>query len=299
MKKFIVHIIVFFAIIVVIDFCFGQVCQYLNSHAGGGDTQREYYAFMKSSEDILIFGSSRALHHYVPAIIEDSLGLTCFNCGLDGNGIIMQYGRFKVITNRYSPKCIIYDIEPTFDLKVDDKIKYLTPLKPYYDQNGVDSIFWSVAKTEKYKMLSYMYRYNTKFIQKLSDNIHPLQQISYGGYMPLYGKLDYEVAWKNFEQYSIDDLKIQYFEKMIRTSLQKGIKLIFVASPSYHTLNSDVFYPIKELCDKYDITFLDYYCDPYFVNNPLYFKDSGHLNDDGANVFSCILSHILKQKDYI
>ena len=296
MKRFVIRIIIFFAIVAVFDLSFGQICQYLNSHAGGGDTKREYYAFMESKEDILIFGSSRALHHYIPSIIEDSLGLSCYNCGLDGNGIIMQYGRFKVITERYSPECIIYDIEPSFDIKTDDKIKYLTPLKPYYDQRGVDSIFWDVSKAERYKMLSNMYRYNTKFIQKLSDNIHPLQSVEDSGYKPLYGELDYEVEWQETERYSADKLKIQYFEKMIRTSLQKGIGLIFVASPYYHALTSEAFHPIKELCEKYSIPFLDFYFNPEFVDNHMYFKDSGHLNDTGANIFSSMISQILKQK---
>lgn len=57
--------------------------------------------------NILIFGSSRAAHHYVPSILSDSLDMSCYNCGMDGNGIIYGYGKLKTITARYYPKIVI------------------------------------------------------------------------------------------------------------------------------------------------------------------------------------------------
>lgn len=294
MKKFIFNILIFFAIVSGIDVIAGITCNYLESHAKGGDTYREYYAFMKSNENILIYGSSRAIHHYIPKLITDSTKQTCFNCGLDGNGIIFQYGRYKVMTNRYTPDIIIYDIEPAFDLNKDDKLKYLNGLKAFYDEPGVDSIFWDVSYIERYKMFSKLYRYNTKFIQMASDNIRPLQKISKGGYKPLYGEIDYNIEWSDDPEYEIDTLKLKYFESMILSTKERGIKLIFVASPKYRALSSDSMTPIKQLCNKYDIQFLDYYCDNRFVNNASLFQDSHHLNDNGASRFTNILIDTLK-----
>ena len=39
--------------------------------------------------DLLVFGSSRANHHYVPEVFEDSLKLTFYNTGKDGSGIFI------------------------------------------------------------------------------------------------------------------------------------------------------------------------------------------------------------------
>ena len=90
MKKYIRNILLFFVAIVVIDLLFGVVCQYLNDHSKGGGIKSRYYVCKESNEDVLIFGSSRAKHHYVPDIIEDSLSMTCYNTGEDGNGIIVR-----------------------------------------------------------------------------------------------------------------------------------------------------------------------------------------------------------------
>lgn len=90
-------------------------------------------------------GSSRASHHYVPEIISEKLGMSCFNAGQDGNGIILQYGRWKMLSERYTPKLIIYDINPGFDMVVNDNMTYVDRLKPFcYEvavKNYVSSIF--------------------------------------------------------------------------------------------------------------------------------------------------------------
>ena len=109
MRRFLINIAMFFAIVVAVDFSLGSVFHYLQANVAQGRTEVEYHACKKSDEDILIFGSSRAAHHYVSQILTDSLNLRCFNAGQDGNGIILQYGRWKMISERYSPKLIIYD----------------------------------------------------------------------------------------------------------------------------------------------------------------------------------------------
>ena len=89
MKKYLIKIFFYFIAIAVLDFVFGQACQYMNDHSKGGGIKSRYYVCKESTEDVLIFGSSRAKHHYVPDVIEDSLKVSCYNTGEDGNGIIL------------------------------------------------------------------------------------------------------------------------------------------------------------------------------------------------------------------
>ena len=79
---------IFFSIVAVIDCGFGVICDYLNSHSKGGDTKDRYYIAKQTSEDLLMMGSSRMHHHYVTEIVEDSLHMSAYNCGVDGNGIL-------------------------------------------------------------------------------------------------------------------------------------------------------------------------------------------------------------------
>ena len=137
MKKFLLKLALFFAALIVVDRALGMVFSYMGNHAKGGYIGHHKYVTDKTNEDILIFGSSRAIHHYNPQIITDSLGLTCYNCGQDGNGIVMQYGRWKMLSKHHLPKVIIYDIEPAFDMAVNDNSRYIDRLKPYTGDNDV------------------------------------------------------------------------------------------------------------------------------------------------------------------
>ena len=285
MKKFIFSLMAFLLLLFVLDRAFGFGLTYLQNHAKGGDTARNNYICNDTEEDILIFGSSKAIHHYDPRIIEDSLQMTCYNCGNDGNGIVLLYGRYRMIEERYLPKVILYDVTSFFDLEKGDNSRYLDWLRPYYYRSGIDSIFWSVDKSERYKMYSSMYQYNSKILQLISDNIFP-QQYDIKGYRPVNKKMQYEPeVTASDEEYEYDSLKLYYLEKLIKDCSGK-VKLIFITSPNYKATDDRVYEPLKDLCKEYDIPLLNHYCDSDFVFNKNYFYDSVHLNQDGATAFT-------------
>lgn len=294
MRKFIKYIILFFIIIAVLDFGFGYLCVYLNSHAKGGDTKNHYFIANEMTDSVLIFGSSRAIHHYNPAILEDSLGETVYNCGLDGNGIIYNYGRLLTILDRYKPKMIIYDILPNFDMGEDDYSKYLQWQKRWYDVPGVSDIFHDVNPLEDIKMLSNFYRYNGSFIQMASDNVKPIQTVSYKGYKPLHGEISYYDNNSKFDPVDWCDLKLLYFEKFVEKCNENGISLIISYSPWFKATDSRLFQEFTNFSNKNNLRVIDMFSDSEISDNPLYFEDASHLNSAGADVFSSKFANILK-----
>lgn len=296
MKKFIIKILIFLVGIFVIDSLFGQLCDKLTQTAIGGDTLKNYHISRKCNEDILVFGSSRSNHHYISNTITDSLGLSCYNCGIDGNGIILMYGLFSIITEYHSPKILIYDITTEYDLLKNDNSKYIGRLKPFRNRKNVYNIFEQVDKKENLKTYSYIYRYNSKLLQLISDNIYPLNT-DYNGYRPHYETMNYEPERNNTKQspyIEYDSLKIGYLEKLI-TECDNKIQLIFTTSPYYHINNNDIYAPIRKLCNKYNIPFLEHHNDTSFTMKREYFKDSSHLNNDGAIVFTDKIINELKK----
>ena len=79
MRTFILKVLTFLLIMVVVDVCIGYAFGYLASHPKGGDNARNNYICESTHEDILIFGSSKAIHHYNPLIFSDSLKMSCYN----------------------------------------------------------------------------------------------------------------------------------------------------------------------------------------------------------------------------
>lgn len=289
MKRFILRTSVLLLIIVVVDIVLGAMFQGLVKSAKGGDTGRMEYICHKTNEQLLVFGSSRAMYHYDPEILEDSLGLTCYNCGKEGNGIILLYGRYRLMKKHYQPCVILYDVEPGFDLQEGDNSRFLASLRYYYHETPIDSIFWSVDKNERYKMSLASYRFNTQFLQLIMDNVMPMRQDT-KGYRPLQGEMTYEpVEREALTEYKYDPLKLFYLERFIVDCKNSGTKLIFAVSPKYKNASSDVLQPLKKLCQRYNLPLIDHYSDETFNLERSYFKESEHMNERGATAYTQLL----------
>ena len=287
MKKFLMKIIIFFIVLVALDFLYGLIFQYMNDHSKGGGVKSRYYVNKESTEDVLVFGSSRAKHHYVPNIIEDSLRMTCYNTGEDGNGIIYCYGVLKMVAERYSPKMIIYDVS-RFDFVEDDNSKYLDLLKPYYYEPGIDSIFWAIEPKTRVMMKSNLYRFNTTCLRIFGNYIHPTIDAP-KGYSPLSKSMDYEpeplVSKRDMP--IVDSMKLSFFESFIQLCQNNGIQLICSVSPSYKAcMNEDYYLPIKHLCEKRGIPFYYMEEETDISNYRSLFQDKTHMNDRGARMYT-------------
>lgn len=301
MIKYIKNICIFFIIVAIIDVAFGKVCFYLNSHAKGGDTQRHYHIAKGCNEDILIFGSSRACHHYIPALLSDSLNVSVYNCGVDGNGILLFYSYMRMILGYHTPKVVIYDISSGFDMGKDDFTKYLGWQKRFYNEPGVNEVFNDVSPMEKCKMISSLYRYNGDWIQMLSDNIAPKQLVLDGGYKPIYRSMDYEPETQETEPKPTpwDETKKKFFKKFYSICREKGITFIVAYSPFYKASSSIQYQEMTQFCQENNIPLWDYYADPCFSLNRDFFADTSHMNDKGAREYTKMIVERLKSENIL
>lgn len=288
MKNLLIKLSIFVIIFIVIDIAIGKGLSTLIVNTKGGDTGKNNEIVDRTTADILLFGSSRCNHHYDPRIITDSLGMSCYNAGRDGNGILLMYPYYAMLSKRYQPKLIIYDLSG-FDVAVDNHTKYLEWLRQFYGRPIVNSMVCAINPDEKYKMLCQSYRFNGKCLQIISDAIHPRQQ-DISGYKPLRGTMSYEpkeAVYIDTAQKPIDPFKKIYLTKFITDCKMNGTKLIFMISPSYgQKLRSPYYDALSELCHQYNVPFFYHQTDSNFVNNRQFFKDSSHLNGLGAEEYT-------------
>lgn len=287
MKRFIVNILLFFAIMTLVDLSVGLLGDYLQAHPKGGDTKRVNNLVMNENHDIIILGSSRAHHHYDTPFLTDTLGVDVYNAGFDGNGVILAYGFLEMILERYQPRLVIFDVEPAFDINVyapdNNHVRYLGLLKPYYNQAEICDIFKDVSVEEWYKVHSGLIRYNSTLIPKLID--YTMSRSSDDkGYLPVYAEYTGTPS-KEKTKDVVDNLKLEYINKLMELAKSYNVPIIFVASPKLGATDSQVFQPVLDLCKKNDVTFLDYYSAPKFQNKS-FFAEPMHLNGFGASEFS-------------
>lgn len=296
MRKYIIRFFAFLALFFVIDRAAGFVLNYIAENPRGGMTLRRNYINDHCHEDVLVFGSSRAHYHYNPKVVTDSLGLSCYNCGENANGIILFYAWWKMITQRYYPKLLIYDVHSLYDVLEGDNYSFLQILKRFSGKDCVKPIINDVDPNEHWKLHCMMYRYNSTFTELAADFISPVKDDTSDGFIPLQGHVNTKhVKGKpahSDHELKFDSLKHCYLEKLIK---ERGTtQLVFVVSPMFEGMNPAVFEPVEKLCRQYGIIFLNYVNDSKYKGNIDYFKDLTHLNAEGADVYTRQLMKDLK-----
>lgn len=280
--------------LMVLDFSFGVAVEYARKNAKGGDTHNNYYILNELRDSVIIMGSSRANHHYVTDSIAARLHTSVYNCDIDGNGILLSYAFLKNMVSRGAcPSMIIYELFPIFDLyENDDHTNPLTHLRPAYNAPGVSEVLADIDPDEAIKNRLASYRYNSVFIQNISDAISP-KQLTIRGYKPIYGKITTDFQEKINNNVPLDTLKIKYFDKFLRLCDANDIRLIFVTSAQFH--KTDLTPSVKRFLREHDITpygryrYIDFSDNPDFNCNKELFADPSHLNDDGARLFTRLL----------
>jgi hypothetical protein len=297
MKKFVIKALFLAAIILCIDSLFGAAMQQILYHTEKGDWGRNNYITNELKSDIIILGSSRAIHHYDPKIFSDSLGLSCYNCGEDGMGIITMYARYKLICQRQIPKIVIYEFLPGFDYEEEDDSRYLRFLRPLPHNTITDSIIYNVSSLEKFKLISRLYAYNSFFIDIISQRYSKSTSIAKDyTYAALNGEMNYQPNLNNegIDAPKADSLKLKYMEKLIHDCKENGTQLIFVTSPIYLGLWNTSFDWLNQVCEENNIAYYNHFLDTIYYEKPHLFTDSYHLNKRGAESFSQLLSQEIK-----
>jgi hypothetical protein len=282
-----------------VDRILGGLMEHAYKHSKYGIFHRQEYCLHKSRDEIVILGSSRAAHHYIPQILTDSLNLSCFNCGSDGQCVYYSYGILSSYIHRgAAPKVVIYEVMPLdiekyqgSSFNLDAAIDRFLPV--YGEFPVIDSLVALNGWKEKIKILSDTYRYNSDAVQLIKCNFLPEREDR--GYEAIYGQLDVKLFEFDKKQEirqdaSIDKQKEDCLRKLIHLCKVNNIKMIMCYSPYYNTPSGKSIALIKEIAEESDIQFWDYSRDVKF-NRPEFFYDIMHLNDIGAKCFSSEIAH--------
>lgn len=265
-----------------------------------GDDANTMYVLGEAKEDILIFGSSRASHHYQSTLIAQQTGMSCFNAGRDEMTITYMNALLPEIYKRYTPKLLVLEIVPTeLSAGPDNAVVYQrisTVLLPFaHRYPTVKPTVALVGDTELWKLrASHIYPYNSLIGSMVQNTYTQLGHFSEKGYEPLYASIDSanytKPMWGDFTaRTGVDSLQQATLQAIINTTKAHGSRLVVVISPFYfpHTLaGNDSYDHIKKLTAANNIPFYDFSADSSFVLHPQLFKDDVHLNDSGARLFT-------------
>ena len=285
-------------IIVVIDFAAGSLLKRYYFTIKNGTQYLTTYSIEKTTADVLVFGSSRANHHYHAATFQNRLGLSYYNVGRDGEeSTLYHYGVLKGILKRYNPKVIFLDFLNGEFNTTHYNYGRLSSLTPYYSTHPeMREIIELRSDCEKLKLLSKIYPYNSLIVSIATGNtnISSNKMNDINGYLPIpsskqitkpIGEVDFTKA------YEVDSIKVNVFRSFIKACADAHTKLYIVSSPYYEKfIGEDYSKSIaKKIAQENNVSFIDLSQERVFLSGPQLFSDTWHLNDDGAKIFSDML----------
>lgn len=300
---FLLRSALFLIIVFLLDFFIGSVVKKLYYSQQSGSLYRTTFALDSTNADILIFGASRANHHYFPVYFEKTFHLSCYNTGRDGNAIFYHYASLQAVLKRYIPKIVILDVSHKEFKFQQESYDRLSSLLPYYDSHPeIRTLVNLRGPYERYKLLSKIYPYNSLLFQIAIGNTlynrRRENQEDINGYIPLSnictGKPIVDSA-NNL--YDLDKVKIRYFESFIDDCKKNNIKLFVFFSPYYikYKYEDPSLVIAKSIAQKNNLTYYDFSKDSVFFKSLQFFADESHLNDKGAKFYTSKVIEVMKK----
>jgi hypothetical protein len=300
LKKILFNITIVGVVVFILDFTIGKTLRHFYFKETSGVHYRTTYSIEKTIAETLVFGSSRANHHYVPEIFEDSLQQTFYNTGRDGNGIFFQAALIQSVLKRYTPKTLILDYWGDFNKgqfeydKIASLLPYNRTHKEIRKTVGLKSPF------EKIKLASEIYPFNSQILTIALGNLETSKNRMQDnkGYVPLYN--EWKAELDSIGDYSINEVdsnKVNALKDFIAFSKKSGAKIFVVCSPVFQKFNMRQEIAIcEQICAAENIPFLNFSRDTFFLNNKSFFQDDVHLNHKGAQMFSKMVVTKVKQQ---
>lgn len=292
---------ILFVLLFVCDRLIGTWLENAYKHAPQGDIQTFAHSITDPSEDIFIYGSSRAVHGYDTKIFQDSLGLSCFNSARENSNILYHATILKEMFKKHTPKIVVLDVsakELTWRSAENSKAVLASMILPYV---RVDTSFKNIAaqlfpdelrKAE----ISKIYPYNSLVLPLVVGKRKMKDADNINGYVPLKGnKIAGKMPAFTDENDNTDPSAQKDFEDFVRTVKEKNIKLYVVQSPILvKKFNTSVSLDtMKSILNKYGEAFWDYSFDTAFYKKQNFY-DNLHLNTTGAELFSAKLVSDIK-----
>jgi len=284
----------------ILDQIIGAYLRHLYFNQKAGDFFRTTYAIDSTQAPLLIIGSSRASHHFVPEVLDSILEITSYNSGRDDFELLHNLAVFRAATKRYQPRLLILELSPKEIYNNRESYDKLSSLLPYFQGHPeIRDIIKMRSPSESLKLLSAIYPFNSQLIKMLIGqwNLNHDIGIRQAGYVPLYGNHVVGIANNQLPapHYEPDTNKLNALKEITANSKKMKIPLIVIYSPVFSNAGyQQEIGMISSICAANGALFWNYSQDLRFDNKPKYFRDNSHLNNSGARLFSSIIADSIR-----
>ena len=302
MKRLITKSCILIITFFIVDYFGGIGLDRILLNSPDGRYYKARYSLSLGNEEMIIFGASTAEMDYVPRVFENNLGVTCWNAGRGGQNLPFWRCIELELLNRYSPKIVLIDVNPELlswdNNTLQKSYESAGILKPFYNFNQkMRPILNSSSIYEKYFLLSRTYAYNSSFYYLFRPYFfRDLDgKNTDKGWKPLSGRLKSTTTKPYLYNTSLplNPRAVVLFNEFIDSFVRKGCR-VFI---TYPLSNNEILQctSTKEYIKRLpNITIVDIDGRDSISTASWYFKDSQHLNEDGAIKYSNLISRKIR-----
>lgn len=306
MKRFLRQIAVFISI-VLLTFLLLDIYVSYGLRQSNSNTFENLNKIYKGelTADMVINGSSKALVHFSPKILDSALQLYSYNLALDGTEFMVQKAQYDLyLKHNKQPKYVIQTVSSGTLVK-NLEIRNQVQFAPYFNLKEVRSLARKYDGFVWYDYYLPFVRYTGEFEQIVDGsfsalNIHLKKNGKYKGYLEKEAQWDSSFAdFKKVNpagiRWDFDSASITLFKDFLRESKARGIQVYLIYPPTYSEFHpylnnrQEILDFYTEVAKEFDFPFLDY-SNCLLSLDKQYFYNSQHLNKRGAELFSRLVA---------
>ena len=253
--------------------------------------------------DLVISGSSRAMYHYDPQIIQSRTGLKTINIGRNGTKLHEQLRLLELYLERNTPPQYLIQNLDIFSLQENDDI---TDPKQYFAWLGTTEVYAPLVREKAYyRLYKAIPLFALAYGGGMREGVLGLLEAgrpssgTLGGYEPQDRTWDGEFD-KFREQHPggviarIDPKKEETLCRLLEICQRHRIVPLLVYSPEYHPAQSiflnrpEIISAFRRIANQFNVRFWDYSNDPLSYEKANFYN-SQHENEKGATEFSILI----------
>lgn len=301
---------VYAVLLVLLDQLLGAGLTVLFRRVRTGDSGGKLLLALDQRPDVLVLGSSRALHHVDGAQLGQALGQTVYNAGVNGQETFYAYLLLQLWAARGLPvpKRVLLQIEPTSLHPMVGELAAVALFGPLMDESpAIRDVLYSRSRWEPLKYLLKTYRFNGRVLAVLRNQVRTVQGRA-DGYDPLDGGLPAGtppkpelLATQQAQAAPMDPAKVRLITEMQAWCRSHHSQLVLFHTPTWRDdgiAHAALVSHVAELQRQIPgLGWIDLsrHVRPGLADRPELYVDEGHLNREGAQRATAELARQLQQ----
>lgn len=278
------------------------------AHTDYGSTWEAYLSEPKDSIDVLFLGSSYAYCDWNPAVMYGESGLTGYVMGGSEQVPAITYWYLREALKTQSPSVVVMEATSLFFDRYQNYTQINLGYMPW-GWNRVQAILECAEPEKKLGLFWDLYFYHDRWKELTAGDVK--KAVFPPGADHLKGHTAVDQVFEQTEggpflsemrqSEEVYEQNLQDFARIARLCREEGVDLIVTINPTYSQYTQEVYDRLKADVEENPGVRFENWADGFAdmgLDPAVHLYDGGHLNQEGAKIFSAWTGRYLRSRGY-